>query len=149
MTSWVKTSQAIAILIILLMGVSLAVPPGLHFELCFGEGGHFDVSLDSCHDVPSSQGLVQCASEVDEIHHGECSDLAVACDSFEKFLRPDGKVGLLKTIIITKTLPAAVFLAGAFIAPQPPSGNYSFFRLSRHTLPPSHLESLRTVVLLI
>lgn len=149
MTSWVKTSQAVAILIILLMSVSLAVPPGLHFELCFGEGGHFDVSLDSCYDVPSSQRFVQCVSGVDQIHHGECSDLAIACDSFEEFLNPAGKVGLRETKIVNDTLPATVFLAGAFITPQPTSGNFSSFRLSRHTLPPSHLDSLRTVVLLI
>lgn len=144
-----KTSQILAIVLILLMGAALAVPPGLHLELCFGEGSHFEISLDSCHDAPLSQQLVQCDSVLKETHPGECLDLAVACDSFQEFLSPDRKVGLHKTKINKDPPPATAIFAGAFSTPQPASGNYSPFRLARQAFPPSHLVSLRTVVLLI
>jgi hypothetical protein len=144
-----KTRIKFTILFILLVGMAFVVPPGMHLEFCVGESGHFDVSLDSCRDVPAEQGLVQCGSTIGQIHHGECLDYAVACDSFEEFLSPDRKLEL-PTIAINKDISSApVFLAGAFAVSPPTKGNFSFFRLSRHTLPPSHLDSLRTVVLLI
>lgn len=149
MTSRRRTSQLLALVLILLMGTAIAVPPGLHLEFCFGEGDHFEISLDSCHDVPLLQQIVQCASVFDQDHHGECLDLAVACDSSQEFLSPDRKVGLHKTKINKDPPPATTIFAGAFSSPQPASGNYSPLRLARRAFPPSHLVSLRTVILLI
>lgn len=149
MNSGLKSSQILAILLILLMGAALAVPQGLHLELCIGEGNHFEISLDSCHDVPLSQQPVQCDSAVDQTHQGECLDLAVACDSFEEFLSPDRKVGCHTTKINKDPPPATVLFAGAFSSPRTIAGGRSSFRPTRQTLSPFHLFSLRTVVLLI
>ena len=149
MTSPRKTSQLLAIVLILLMGAALAVPPGLHLELCFGEGSHFEISLDSCHDAPLSQKLVQCDSVLKETHPGECLDLAVACDSFQEFLSPDRKVGWHKTKINKDPPPATVLFAGAFSSPRPISGDRSSFRPTRQAFPSPHIISLRTVLLLI
>lgn len=149
MTSRRKFSQSLALLFILLLGAAIAVPPGLHLEFCFGEGSHFDISLDTCHDLPSSTLLAQGECAFEHEHHGECRDLAVACDPFAEFLGPDRDVSLFRTKVNSNTPSATAFLAGVFFPPQPAAWDRFSFRPTRPTFLSFPLLSLRTVVLLI
>lgn len=144
-----KISQTFSVILVLLMGMALVMPPGLHLKFCLGDGGHLDISLDSCHDAPASQPITQGLPVLDQNHHGECLDITIACDSIEEFRSPARKVGVFKAKVNKDPPPAAVHFAGTFYSPFPFPEDRSSSWLISQTLLPSHLVSLRTLVLLI
>lgn len=148
MTFWPKTNQLITgVLLILLMSVTLAIPSGSHLQFCFGDNGHFDVALNSCHDVPSPQQQSTSLSAL--THHGECLDLTVVCDSSERFVRHSDHFVIHKTKTTNVPPQTSGLLASAFFALPTLSRNRISLFLSPQTSPSLHLASLRTIVLLI
>lgn len=144
-----KTTQAVTLLLVLLMSTMLVLPPGMDLELCFGRDGHVDFSLSSCQDsvspkVPAGER----PSVYDTAHHGECFDVAVACTT-QELICTEGKTKSDK-FRLKKDPPKTPLL---FVKPRADSAGGHFdsklYSISNEDFPPPHLVSLRTVVLLI
>ena len=137
------------VMLVLMMSVTLALPSGVHLELCFGDDGHFDLAPDSCLDksfLPSPQQIIDPSGQE---HHIDCLDIAVACNSFIQFIRSADNDGAFKTIN-QKAPPSA---AGSFSVSFFPRFDQPKLLASlpayHQSILPSHLTVLRTVILLI
>lgn len=152
MTFLRKTTQAVTLLLVLLMSTMLVLPPGMDLEFCFGKDGHIDVSLNGCQDggslrIPDREWL----SAYDTSHHGDCLDVAVACSATQQILRSEGKPNSFSHKATPKKGPSGTFFlpsallaasAGAFFGPDA-------YPVSPEDVSSYHLVFLRTVVLLI
>jgi len=141
-------SPLIALLLILLMSTAFASPPGSHLELCFGFDGHLDVSPDFCNTHFNSQKQ-QDASLTAGLHHVDCLDLAIGCGSYNQTGPPGGNARICKTKVQQESSLPAEFPAGAFSRNLPQAQFQPSFHLNHQDPFPSHLASLRTIVLLI
>lgn len=150
MTFLRKTTQAVTVLLVLLMSTMLVLPPGMDLELCIGRDGHIDFSMNGCQDGASPRIPAGGRPPVyGTIHHGDCLHMVLACNTAQELIRTDGKTGAYKSelkkdpsktpFIFSKSLSDS---AGAYL-------DSNFYSIPFEGLPSTHLVSLRTVVLLI
>jgi hypothetical protein len=147
-----KTTQAVTLLLVLLMSTMLVLPPGMDLEFCFGKDGHIDVSLNGCEDGASPKiPAREWPSAYDAPHHGDCLDVAVACSATQQIIRSDGKSDSFSHKSAPKKDPSGTtFLPSEFLAAS--AGAFSgadIYPVSPEDVSSSHLVFLRTVVLLI
>lgn len=135
-------------LLIVLMGVTFALPSGMHLQFCFGDDGHFDVGLNSCPDAPLPVRHDSTLS-LQTHHDSDCLDFTVVCDSSEKLVRQSEKFSQLKTKIKHIPSQASGFIAGAFSARAPLLRHPTSSLFAHQSSPSLPLASLRTIVLLI
>lgn len=147
-----KTTQAVTLLLVLLMSTMLVLPPGMDLVFCFGKDGHFDVSLNGCEDgaspkIPASEW----PSVDDASHHGNCLDVAVACSATQQIVRSDGKTDSFSHKSTPKKDPSdPPFIPSEFLTAS--AGAFpgtDLYPVSPEDVSSSHLVFLRTVVLLI
>lgn len=137
-------------MLILAMSIFLTLPSGGHFKLCFGQDGHFDIAIEACSDA--NKAALPHRPHDDGGHvqksHSDCTDIIVACRSFDQLVRAPGNGGALKSQIKKDDPPATGLLSGLFlqkmgsIYPRVPDSY-------RCSVPPSHPDFLRTIVLII
>lgn len=147
-----KATLAVTVLLVLLMSTMLILPPGMDLEICFGQDGRIDFSLNGCQDgaspmVPARER----PAFYDTAHYGECLDVVVACSATQQIIRSDWKSDTYSDKSTPKKDPSKTpFLfsellsdsAGAYLDPN-------LYPTSFRDFPSPHLVSLRTVVLLI
>lgn len=152
MTFLRKTTQAVTLLLVLLMSTMLVLPPGMDLEFCFGKDGHFDVSLNGCEDGASPKiPEREWPSAYDASHHDDCLDVAVACSATQQIINSHGKPDSFSHKSAPKKDPSGpLFLPSEFLVASagaiPGTGLYP---VSPDDVSSSHLVFLRTVVLLI
>ena len=141
----------ITLLLIMQLSTISLLPVGGFVSLCFGSDGHFDISQKLCaensqpHEFPEPSKI----SSSDD-HHVDCMDVPIGCND-----APDEMLPSLAGDYSTKTKVKNI---------GPPSvvhdRHFSFARLTHssirtpphlngETLPPAHLVSLHTTLLLI
>ncbi len=70
------------VLAIILMFTAYGLPSSLHFKICIGEDGHFDITPLAC--ASNQQTPVSKHSNTNPTdHHGKCTDFTTACDKKE------------------------------------------------------------------
>ncbi|MDA3786131.1 MAG: hypothetical protein PF568_04495 [Deltaproteobacteria bacterium] len=149
MIPWPKPwPKRTGLLLVLMMSVFFALPPGVHLELCVGSDGHVDVAPDACRDQAAAGHHCPDTRLSDSSHHGDCFDIALACGLWREVSPPARNGGLDQLLAETDSWPAASLVA-ALCSQHPESGRSRPLALfNRPALPPGHLASLRTVVLL-
>lgn len=87
-----KTFQSVAVLVMLHMGTTLVLPPGMDLELCFGMDGHFDLQLDGCQAGVSQKKSTREQPSFDRTeHHDDCFHTPLVCNTAQKLLAKDNK----------------------------------------------------------
>jgi hypothetical protein len=71
-----------ALLLLLQIGLSHAIPPGVHLQVCIGNDIRLDLSPDSCTASESPQTLTHGSSPEDD-HHRDCIDFEIRCTQLE------------------------------------------------------------------
>lgn len=150
MIPWPKPlPKRTGLLLVLLMSVFFALPPGVHLELCVGSDGHVDVAPDACRDQAAATDHSPDTLLTGPDHHGDCLDIALACGLLGEVISPSRNGGLDQPLAETDSWPAAA-LQASLCSRHPGSGlSRPLALLNRPALPPGHLASLRTVVLLV
>ncbi|MDR9501592.1 MAG: hypothetical protein RI601_07330 [Desulfurivibrionaceae bacterium] len=150
MISWPKPlPKRTGLLIVLMMSVFFALPPGVHLELCVGSDGHVDVAPDACRDQAAAGHHCPDTRLSGPDHHGDCLDIALACGLLGEVIPPARNGGLGQLLAETDSWPATPLLA-ALCSRHPESGlSRPLALLNRSALPPAHLAALRTVILLV
>lgn len=147
-----KTTQAVTLLLVLLMGTMLALPAGMDLEFCFGKDGHVDVSLKGCEDGNFPQiPAIEWPSADDESPHLDCLHVAAACGATQQIIHSAGKLDSFShKSAPTKDPSGTPFSPSEFLSASadafPGADTYS---VSPEDVSSSHLIFLRTVVLLI
>lgn len=79
MIPWSKTLlKRAGLLLVLMMSVFFALPPGVHLQLCVGSDGHVDVAPDACLDQAAAAHHCPDTLLSGPDHHGDCLDIALA-----------------------------------------------------------------------
>ncbi|MBW2368726.1 MAG: hypothetical protein JRH15_12660 [Deltaproteobacteria bacterium] len=151
MKTWRRTFHPfIAVLLILLISPTAALPQGVHLNLCIGFNGHTDISLDDC-----SIDSMQLCRWQDLILYGEsqqdnCLDIAFGCTASDKQVLYLRNVDSLKTKVQFYNFPEPM---GSYLFSFPPEiSQYPMGtspQLRYGALLASDLVSIRTIVLLI
>lgn len=150
MTFLQKTTQTITVLFVLMMSVMLALPTGMDLKFCFGSNGHIDLSLNNCQDdVPSKCSTKERLSIYNTGHHGECRDVAVACNIAQEFIRTHGKSGSLKSEQKNDTSKISLFFSELLTGFSEPYIDPNAYPTAFKNFPSAHLLSLCTIVILI
>lgn len=142
----------VAILLIFQVSAVYALPSSLeHINLCFGSDGHFDISTDLCADnslaLPLSPWDTAVFSNEDHI---ECLDIEIGHNSSDVLLPPITKISQSKAktkSISSSPVTENFILSSSHLASQFSISNFSL--MNSGSLPPSHLVSIRTTVLLV
>ena len=143
--------QLIAILLIFQVSAAYALPAGVHLNLCLGFDGHVDISQEYC--VSDS---IQAPQQLDRVllyaedHHADCLDVAMGCVSSVE-LRPP--VSEVRSTIAKVSKNDSPLLAANYVFSFPRqiarSSIRSPLQMNDGISPPSHLDSLRSIILLI
>lgn len=137
-------------LLVLLISTMLVLPQGVDLELCLGNEGHIDFSLNDCQDDASQMIPARERLQIyDTAHHDECIDVTIACNTGQRLTRTDGISGSLKSTLKQNHCKASIFRSeylddsvGANLTPN-------IYPVLLDDFPSPQLDSLRTVVLLI
>jgi hypothetical protein len=149
-TFWRKTTQTVTVLLVLLMSTMLVLPPGMDIELCFGEDGHFDFSLNSCQDGISLESPSRENSSVcDPAGHGECLNVTVICGTAQELIRTDGKSDSYKSDPKKDPSQTPLFFSESLADFAGPYLDPNVYPIPFEDFLSPHLVSLRTVILLI
>lgn len=150
MTFLHKTTQIVTVLFVLLMSMMLALPAGMDVEFCFGNNGHVDFSLSNCKDdVLSKFSAKEQPSIHNTEHHGECRDVAVACNTTQEFIRTYGKSGSLKSEQKNDPSKISLFFSELLADSSEPYIDPNAYPAVFKDFPSAHLLSLGTIVILI
>lgn len=146
-----KTLKISAIWLIVLMMLTFIMPPGLHIDFCFGEEGHFDISLHLCPDEASSLKTIKSESLFNHSIHEDCTNHISDCNPICELLCRDGGVRIInpsvkKQILHLNRLKHSISkdvlnLCSTF-------SDKTSFLVSDRNIPPFHLSHLNTIVLL-
>lgn len=150
MTYLQKTTQAIAVFILLLMNTTLVIPTGLDLELCLGKDGHIDVSLNNCQVGASPKNPTrQQPLTYTPTHHDNCHHIALVCGNPKEAIYTDGKTACQQYALnkATSMLPFILRESLAGSANMYLSSNVFFIPFE--PLPSPHIAFHRTVFLLI
>lgn len=127
----------------------LALPSELHLELCFSQEGHIEIVPNFCIDNVFSQDQSKIVDSFDQCDHLDCNDYSFGHSPQENcFITFDRKSSFrIKGLTFSKKYTAF------FIQLPPISSNnkeYQPFQYNYHrSVRPSHLEALRTTILII
>ncbi len=134
------------LLLLLLVGLTLVLPSGLHLEFCLGGDGHFEISLDECtHGGGLPAGVEKKLNPVSS-QHADCRDLVLACGPSRKIIVPE-KPGQAVLVTRLSAFPEAIFGLPAS-SPNPDHLRARQLLSSQFALA-NHLLSHSSVVLLI
>ena len=152
MRRWIDIFRPLlTILLILQVSAAHALPAGIHLNLCFGSDGHFDISPDLCTVSPLTPPFPQSDTGIfSEAPHGDCLDVEIGCVSSDEQHPPIAKVCPAKTKAQRNNSPLATKNHTLSFSHQTfQSSIRTPSHLNDGPVPPSHLISLRTIVLLI
>lgn len=151
MRRWIDIFRPlVTILLILQVSTAYALPAGLHLNLCFGSDGHFDISPDLCDENPPTSQLPQSGTVIlSETPHGDCLDIEIGCASLAEPAPPITERCQAKVKIKKSTTPATANTTLSLPRQIAQSSPRKYSALPGGTLPPSHLISLRSILLLI
>lgn len=143
--------QLIVILLIFQVSAAYALPTGVHLNLCLGFDGHVDLSQEYCDSdsslAPQQLDLVLLSAED---HHGDCLDVEIGCVSSGEFRAPTSEV---RSSIAKVNKNESSLLAANSAFSFRHQGAQSSIRSHLHSngrfFPPPHLDSLRSIILLI
>jgi hypothetical protein len=143
-------TQAVTVLLVLLMSTMLVLPPGMDLELCFGNDGHVDFSLNSCQDGASSKAPAKERSPLyDTIHNDDCLHTALVCSTTQELIRTDGKVHVHRSELKKDTSKAPLLFSKSLADSAGTHLDSSVYSIPDEDFPSHHLVSIRTIVLLI
>ena len=140
----------LTILLVMQVSLAFALPAGIHLNLCIGFNGHVEIGPDDCAgSLEQQRRAPEPVFDFDD-HHDECVDVAIGCPSADKVVRSRDTASFAKEKGNHNNFSA---VAGHFNSAL--SRDAAPFAIRRSFLPPgatltpSHLDSLRTIVLLI
>lgn len=143
----------VAILLIFQVSAAYALPSSLeHINLCFGSDGHFDIKLNLCADNSLALPLSPLDTSVfsNEDHIEECLDVEIAHDLSDVLLTTITKISQSK--VKTKSISSSPVTENFILSSSRLASQFSisnFYLMNSGSLPPSHLVSIRTTVLLV
>ena len=151
MKRWMHITRIfLAVLLILQMSAASALPAGLHLNLCFGSDGHIDIAPDDCSSHPVLSHQWANVDLNDDDHHDDCLDVAFGCVSLDRLVSSVEKIRVTQAKNSnddSQPITGNYFHAFSHPSIQPVSRSSSPPNFGN--LPPSHIVSLRTIVLLI
>lgn len=150
MISLPKKIQALTVLLVLFMGMSLILPPGMDLELCFGNDGHIGLSLNGHQDdtLPCNPSKEQ-KLLYETAYPDNCQHVALLCGTEQKLNSRDIKTDLSKYELKQDPSKAPILFSNTFVSSSGTNPNSNPYPVFFEDFPSLHLISLRTVVLLI
>lgn len=124
------------------------LPAGAHLKLCIGYDGHIDISIDGCATDSTQPNRPAAAETHTDSHHGDCLDIYMGCDSFDKLCSTFPEVYISNEMNkVNNTISVFGSLTG--LSCRPLSQNHNFYYQDGETFPDPCIDSLRTTILLI